>query len=76
VKPGTPVKPGDIVKDWHDAGCVGMVPVLFRVIRVNRKTLTVMSERGEVGRRPYHLIDDVMTRHVGIRPDGRPYWLD
>ena len=69
-------KIGDVVKGWHDTGCYGYVPVLFTVLRVNKKTLTVKNERGDVGRRPYNLIDGVMTHGVAVHPDGRPYWKD
>lgn len=39
---------GDYIRTWRNTGCFGVEPFYARVIRVNRKTVTVKDENGAV----------------------------
>ena len=59
--------PGDRVWRWWDTGIFGSDPQPLTVIRVNRKTLTVRTDRGAEFRLPFadcegHWTDDTDTR--------------
>lgn len=43
-------KPGDRVYRWWDTGALGVSLQPLTVVRVNRKTITVRTDEGTVGR--------------------------
>ncbi len=43
------IQPGDVLKYWHDAGCMGAELCFAQVLKVAAKKVRVRGERGEEG---------------------------
>jgi hypothetical protein len=57
------VAPGDKVWTWWDTGAMGPDQMVATVIRVNKKTLTIEDQHGDVQRVPF-------SAFVGIWKEG------
>jgi hypothetical protein len=66
-------KAGDVVTYWHDSGCFGAQACFAKVVRVNRKTLTVETEGGRVVRREPAFFNRALKPHEWSpwNPDGK-----
>lgn len=41
------IKPGDILRSWHDSGGMGREPVFFRALKAGRVKVRVHCELGD-----------------------------
>jgi hypothetical protein len=48
------IREGDVLKYWHDAGCMGATLGYVRVLKVCPVKLKVRGERGEIGYKSPH----------------------
>jgi hypothetical protein len=45
---------GQFLYTYHDTGAMGVSPMIFQVIRVNRVTITIRTEQDTIIRRPFN----------------------
>lgn len=43
------IKPGDILRGWHDSGAMGMEPIYYRAVKLGRVRVCVRCEHGDEG---------------------------